>query len=298
LDGIANLNKPAGITSFKAVARIRAAAGGIKTGHAGTLDPFAEGVLPVLLGQATRLAEYFLLLPKTYRAQVLLGTATDTCDVTGKITGNGSWDHVSLNYINQSLAAFRGEIFQKPPLFSAIKMGGRRLYQIARQGLQAEPPARQVTVYDIQVLYYSPPVITLEIKCGKGTYIRALARDLGEALGSCACLQGLTRTDYGPFSLDASLDLDKIEQQDGLAYLQRAICPADAILDYLPSVTLETEAAQRICNGNSVKIEASLGRKDILRAYNSGGKLIALLVADEIEGYYRPRKVFCKAGQS
>lgn len=292
MDGILNLNKPAGITSFQAVARVRKASGKQKTGHGGTLDPFATGVLPVFLGKASRVAEYMLRYPKTYRAVVLLGRETDTLDNTGRLTGRCSYEHISLTDAEAAVARFVGRISQIPPVYSALKIKGRRLYELARQGLNPEVEPREVDVYSIKLVRFSPPELTIEVECGRGTYIRSLARDLGKILGSCACLSELTRTAYGPFELSRALNLEDIEGAGGLCVIEKGISPMDVILGDTPAVTLDCRQAQMVCHGSEVQLMPDIAGSDLYRAYDTGGRLIALMAPSGNEGCYKPEKVF------
>jgi len=295
LDGILNLNKPAGITSFQAVARVRKAAGKQKAGHGGTLDPFATGVLPVFLGKASRVAEYLLKYPKTYLAVVLLGRETDTLDVTGSVTEESGYEHISRTDIEEAVPRFIGRISQTPPLYSALKIKGRRLYDMAREGLCPEVEPREVDIYSIKLIRFHPPELVIEIECGRGTYIRSLARDLGKSLGSCACLSQLARTAYGPFEISRALSLEDIEGSDGLNVLEKGISPMDVILEDTPAVTLDCRQAQMISHGSEVQLRPAVCGCRLYRAYDAGGRLIALLAPSGDEGYYTPEKVFVTA---
>jgi len=293
LDGILNLNKPAGITSFQAVARVRKASGKRKAGHGGTLDPFATGVLPVFLGKASRVAEYLLKYPKTYLAVVLLGTETDTLDVSGTVTGRCGWEHILQTDIEKAVTRFTGRISQVPPAYSALKVNGRRLYELARQGLSPEVEPREVDIYSIRIIRFRPPELAIEVKCGRGTYIRSLARDLGKALGSCGCLSELSRTAYGPFEISRAFSLEDIEEQGGV--LEKGIYPMDVILQDFPAVTLDCRQAQMICHGSEVQLSPADTDSGLLRAYDGAGRLVALLAPSGSEGCYKPEKVFDSA---
>ncbi|MBI2856891.1 MAG: tRNA pseudouridine(55) synthase TruB, partial [Chloroflexi bacterium] len=211
-DGILNINKPRGMTSFDVVARVRRLTGVSRAGHAGTLDPDATGVLLVCLGKATRLAGFLSGETKTYRATVHLGVATDTYDASGRVTASCDASSVSLASVREVLTRFRGRIMQAPPAYSALKVGGRRLYQLARSGVHVTPTPRPVDVFRLELTRWAPPELDLEIDCGKGTYIRSLAHDLGSALGCGAHLCALERTRSGPFSLADSVTLGELEE--------------------------------------------------------------------------------------
>jgi len=295
LDGILNLNKPAGITSFQAVARVRKASGNAKTGHGGTLDPFATGVLPVLMGKASRLAEYLLKYPKTYKAVVLLGRETDTLDITGSVTGGCSYEHISRADVEAVIPRFVGRISQVPPLYSALKVKGRRLYELARDGLCPEVEPRHVDIYSLKLVWFDPPEISIEIKCGRGTYIRSLARDLGKCLGSCGCLGELTRTSYGPFEISRAVSLEDIDGANGSFVLEKSVSSMDVILQDVPAVTLDCRQAQMISHGSEIWLTGEDSGSGMYRAYDAGGRLLALLAPSGDEGYYKPEKVFVTA---
>lgn len=211
LDGIINLNKPAGLSSARAVARVkRMLPRGTKIGHAGTLDPFATGVLLLLVGKATRLCETLMDQPKQYEATVKLGATTPTQDPESPETVTSNAQPPNREQIETALQKLVGEILQRPPAFSAMKVGGRRAYDLARKGHEVELKARPVKVYRIELLEYQWPLVRLRIDCGRGTYIRAIARDLGEALGTGGYLTALCRTRVGSFDVKEATDLDAL----------------------------------------------------------------------------------------
>lgn len=209
--GIINLNKPPGLSSARAVARVkRMLPRGVKIGHAGTLDPFATGVLLLLVGKATRLCERLMDQPKQYEATVKLGATTPTEDPESPETPMPYAPPPAREQIDTALQNFVGEILQRPPVFSAMKVGGRRAYDLARKGYDVELKARPVKVYGIEVLGYEWPFVRLRIDCGRGTYIRAIARDLGGALGTGGYLTALCRTRVGSFGLEGAIDLEAL----------------------------------------------------------------------------------------
>ena len=183
MDGILNIRKPSGPTSFSVVARIRKLVDESKAGHGGTLDPLASGVLPVFLGQATRLTEYLMEYPKTYRAEIELGVDTDSYDAEGTVTKTSDASGINLQDVTDALQRFRGEIRQTPPMFSALKYEGQPLYKLARQGQSVEISSRPASIYRLDIVSFKLPFVTLDVECSKGTYIRSLAHDLGVALG-------------------------------------------------------------------------------------------------------------------
>jgi len=183
VDGILNINKPWGKTSFSIVAIVKRLSGERRVGHAGTLDPTATGVLPICLGQATRITEFLVDATKAYQAQIELGVTTDTYDASGKITQKRDPSEISQSQLESALTSFRGLIQQTPPMYSAVKYQGKRLYELARAGIKVDRESRPAKIYHLELIDWQPPSVTLEVVCGKGTYIRSLAHDLGQILG-------------------------------------------------------------------------------------------------------------------
>ncbi len=205
------LDKPAGVSSAKALNRVKARFGkGVKVGHAGTLDPFATGVLVAMIGRATKTCERVMALPKRYEATLKLGATTDTLDPESEERAAHPIEPPTREAIEAALAEFRGEIQQKPPAFSAIKVGGRRAYDLARGGEAVDLPARPVTIHDIDLLAYDWPTLRLDVRCGRGFYVRSLARDVAEAIGTTGYLTALRRTAVGPFVAEAAGDADGV----------------------------------------------------------------------------------------
>jgi tRNA pseudouridine55 synthase len=208
---ILNIFKPAGMTSFEVVRKIRRKLNVKKVGHCGTLDPFAEGVLIILVGKATKLAPQFTSYDKTYRCRIRLGRSTDTYDITGRVIKESETVKVTIEDIKSIIKKFKGEIRQIPPMFSAIKKAGRPLYILARQGLEIERESRIVKIYDLILESWQNPFLELTVHCSKGTYIRSLANDIGEDLGCGGCLERLARTAVGTFRMEDSLKLEEID---------------------------------------------------------------------------------------
>jgi tRNA pseudouridine55 synthase len=241
IDGLAVIDKPAGMTSHDVVARCRRLFGQKRVGHAGTLDPDATGVLLVGLGRATRLLQFQSGLPKSYTAEVVLGVATTTLDAAGEVTGRWEQRGVSLDDARRAATSLTGTIWQVPPMVSAVKVGGRRLHELARQGLEVERAARQVTVWHFEVdsLTCDPgdagPVLAVRVDCSSGTYVRVLAADLGAALGGGAHVRALRRTAVGPWTVEAAVPLDQLSAaavmppSDSLPWLELAVVPGDRV---------------------------------------------------------------------
>ena len=304
VSGILNVNKPAGITSFDVIRVVRRGTGMRKAGHAGTLDPLASGVLLVLLGQAVRVGEYLMELPKTYRATVRLGVATDTYDAEGTATQVSESAGVSREDVSRALEAFSGEIEQTPPAFSSVKVQGRPAHRLARKGIPVALAARKARIYRIELLRIEGPDVDIEVECGKGTYIRSLAHDLGQALGCGAHLASLTRTRVGPFALDAAASMEELERGFESGDWRTRVLPMDCGLTELPAITLHIEDEKDVRHGQAVRIDeerlAGLALEDgrPYRAYGEDGGLVAILTLDAGTGLWRPRKVFGAANLS
>lgn len=271
------------------VARVRrqyrACAGGKKVGHAGTLDPLADGVLVICLGAATRLSEYLMRGQKTYQARITFGATTSSYDAAGEIMSQRDASHISRPQIEAELPRFLGDIQQIPPMHSAIKQGGQKLYDLARRGITVERPARPVAIHGIDLLSWQPPLLELEIRCGPGTYIRSLAHDLGQALEVGAYLSGLTRLASGRFALEDSLDLAELDEAGG--WLERIIRPYEALADF-QRVTLGEDEIGPIQNGGSIAAQASLDSP--IFAFDAEKRIIAILEARGRQ--WKPHKVF------
>lgn len=284
MHGFLNIDKPAGITSHDVVARARRIAGQRRVGHAGTLDPAATGVLVVALGGATRLIEYVQdQTTKRYTAVVRLGVTTETDDAEGLVVETQPVPTRDQTQIEAILASFCGEIHQVPPMYSALHHRGRRLYELARAGVTVDVPARPVVIYELTLIDWTPPLLTLDVLCGKGTYIRSLARDIGAAIRCGAHLQSLQRTAVGSFRIEDATPFDRLDLGVGELLLP----PDTAVVDW-PEVRLSTDDARRVRNGQTLQLAYNDG--DRLRAYTPDGTFLALLRRDD--GFWKPEKVF------
>ncbi len=300
--GFLNVDKPAGLTSFRVVALVRRRSGVRRVGHAGTLDPDATGVLLVCLGAATRLSEYGMELPKTYRAVVRLGLTTDTFDAAGLPLSAADPSGVSREQVETALATFLGESQQVPPVFSAIKHGGLPLYRYARAGREVQPRPRRVTIYRLRLLDFRPPLLTIELECGKGTYVRSLAHDLGQRLGCGAHLASLVRLRVGPFSLEDACPLPRLEQAFDEGRWQELLLPPDVALAHWPRIDLTAEQETAILFGQALAASgAALSPADepsdgtLARAYSADGRLLAVLRYEGEPALWRPAKVLLAA---
>lgn len=284
LDGVLVVAKPVGPTSHDVVGLVRRLAATKRVGHGGTLDPFASGVLPIFLGKATRLVEYHLGDRKRYRATVCFGASSTTDDLEGALTpATGSAP--SRDEVEGVLPSFRGPIEQRPPAYSAIKVAGRRAYAMARAGQSVELASRAVTIHSIDVVEWDDaiagePVAIVDVECSAGTYIRALARDLGEAVGSAAYLGALTRTASGSFEINDAIALDAIREAaaSGPAALEAHLLPVDAGLD-LPTVVVSDSSLVAIGRGQPVGVPPgteTLPSDAPVRLVDDSGRLIAI----------------------
>lgn len=287
--GFLNIDKPLGITSHDVVHKVRRGFQIKKVGHAGTLDPLATGVLVVCLGSATRLSEYVMASRKRYQAQVHLGIVTTTYDQEGDIIQTRDAAHITRADVEAVLPRFTGVIDQIPPAYSAIKQGGRKLYEMARAGETAERAPRRVTIESLKVVNWSPPLFTLDVVCGAGTYIRSLAFDLGEVLGAGAHLAGLIRTASGTFGLENAVTLDGLLTDPDWS---RHIISPDVALAAMPVVSLDEVDTEHVLYGRPIARqqadESPLAQS--ARAYDPAGRFIAILESGD--GVWRPHKVF------
>jgi tRNA pseudouridine55 synthase len=286
--GLLILNKPGGLTSHDVVNRVRRATRIKQVGHAGTLDPMATGVLVVCVGQATRISEYLMGHDKTYRATMRLGIETDTYDADGEVVGTHVVQ-VNRVAIEPALTSFVGDIQQIPPMYSALKRDGQKLYDLARQGIEIEREARAVTVYSIDLLDYQAPDVTIEVHCSAGTYIRSIAHDLGALLGTGAHLTALTRTASGPFTAQQAIDLASFEANAQAGQWQLLLRSIDEALSGWPLVVIDEADRARALNGAplfSIRLDAPR-----CRAHDGHGQLIALLVFDQKKQWWRAEKV-------
>ena len=255
-NGLLVIDKPEGLTSFDVVAVVRRTLKTKKAGHTGTLDPMATGVLPICLGEATRLVPFILDGDKTYEATLRLGAATDTQDRTGRIVAEAPVPStLTAQVVERALDRFRGEIAQAPPMFSAVRVDGKRLYELAREGKEIERAARPVVIRRLELLELSLPSLRLRVHCSKGTYVRTLAHDLGEALGCHAHLTALRRTRSAGFGIDQSVSLDLLSRMDQAALQERILTPSQA-LAALPAVVVPDGLIGRVAQGQRLAAAA------------------------------------------
>ena len=295
--GILNINKPRGMTSFAVVSLVRRLTGVRRVGHAGTLDPIAEGVLPVCLGHATRVVEYIIGAPKAYRASIRLGAATDTYDSEGAVTATGDPSGVTLEQLETALREFAGEIEQLPPMYSALKYEGRPLYDYARAGKTVPRKSRKVSIHRLELLRFEPPLLELELEVGRGAYVRTLAHDLGERLGCHGHLEELVRLRSGPFSLEEALELDAFREAAERGEWQELLFAADRVLESWYAALLAEEHSRDVCQGRLLVLApawpelSNLAPDTPCRAYSHEGEFLAILRYRGADRW-QPEKVF------
>lgn len=302
LSGWVNLHKPAGMTSNDALMKVKRALGFPKIGHAGTLDPLASGILPIALGEATKLVQYMMEDDKVYLFTVKWGEQRTTDDAEGEIMASSDV-RPSENQITAILPAFTGEVMQKPPTFSAIKVDGQRAYDLARAGQAPDLEARPVNIYELSIVEYTGEDTTFRAVCGKGTYVRSLARDMGLKLGTYGTITRLIREAVGPFSLNNAISLDFFTETADNATLESAVLPVETVLDDIPVLAVTDPEAQKLRNGQKLTFVA---RPDVQRLVQIGhdfksgvpglilasykGKALAMLECTGVEA--QPVRVF------
>lgn len=264
-------------------------------GHAGTLDPEATGVLPILLGQATRLIEFLAESTKVYQAEIELGIATDTYDATGKVTQRRDISALTREEVEAAVSSFSGTVDQTPPMYSAVKHKGVPLYRWARAGVELPRKSRRVEFFRLEIIGWQLAILTLEVECSKGTYIRSLAHDLGQKLGCGAHLRNLVRLKSGPFHISDAVSISKLENAFRQGHWAKLIHPMDVAVLHLPVMTADDDSEKAIINGRPLAVaigsDVSAG---LCRAYSREGRFIAILRYDVERGHWKPEKVFQK----
>jgi tRNA pseudouridine55 synthase len=296
LHGYLVIDKPAGWTSFDVVARARRILGEKRIGHAGTLDPAATGVLPLAVGMATKTLEFLNDASKSYLAEVTFGVETDSLDAEGRVTRVSDASHLTAGAVEAALARFRGPVQQIPPMHAAIKVGGQKLYELARRGEEIERAPRPVTFYLLALLAWDAPVATILIDCSKGTYIRSLARDLGAAVGMGAYLSNLVRLRSGPFDLCQAITVAALEEIAWpWAWPEVAVHPDIPVQEW-PALILDEASARRWRQGSTIPADESASGP--IRAYDLHGNWLGTGFADASGSGWRPRKVVAEEGSA
>ena len=293
--GYLNINKPVNWTSTDVVRKVKRLIGIKKVGHGGTLDPFASGVLPIYIGAATRFAEMSLLSRKDYFLTVELGKATDTYDSQGKETLAAEWKQIPKEDVEALVGESVGEQEQIPPMYSAVKHNGKRLYDLARKGIEVERKPRKVKIYKADFLEWNPPEFTVDLSCSSGFYARTFAHEIGARLGSAAYLKNLVRTGVAPFYIKEAHTIDELETLAKEGTWRSVVLDIDFVLSEFPKLTLDPLKAEMVRNGRPVPVFGELGLKDDLqrkaRAYDSSGRFLALMNYEPKTLAWHPSKV-------
>ena len=297
ISGVLNIYKEKGYTSHDVVACLRRIVGQKKIGHTGTLDPDAEGVLPVCLGRATKLCDMLTDRNKTYEAVLLLGKTTDTQDISGTVLKECDTSGISDGEAAEHIYRFVGEYDQIPPMYSALKVNGKKLYELAREGKTVERKSRRVHVFQIRILEMKLPRIRMEVECSKGTYIRTLCHDIGESLGAGGCMESLKRTRSGRFVLEDSVKLAQVEEWKNQGRLMELVIPADEMFPDQEAVTLKESCARTAYKGGAFSPACLQNRPqcnsgEMYRVYDDAGRFIAIYRYDGEKRKFLPEKMF------
>lgn len=296
LNGVINVYKEKGYTSHDVVVKLRGILKQKKIGHTGTLDPEAEGVLPVCLGNATKLCDMLTEKRKEYIAEFLCGVVTDTQDMTGTVLSRSKTD-LTEEAVRTVIMSFLGESDQIPPMYSACKVNGRRLYELAREGKEVERKARRITIYELEILGMELPNVTIRVLCSKGTYIRTLCHDIGQKLGCGAAMQSLLRTRVDRFTLADARRLDEIKEFWEKDEIGRILLPVDAMFETLPAITVTPFFLTALQNGNPLYLRQIKGKSGWMdgeqtRVYDEAGKFYGIYAFLAMKGRFQPVKMF------
>lgn len=289
INGVINLYKPPDITSHRAVKKVQAILGARKAGHAGTLDPFAEGVLLVCLNSATRIVQYLMELKKEYIVEFQLGMETDTFDITGRVIRETDPSGISESQLRDVLSGFQGEILQTPPAYSAVKKGGVPLYKLARKGIEVKAEPRRVFIEEIGLLNFNPPCAIIKVRCSKGTYVRSLVKDIGRELGVGATVRSLKRTAIGDFKADAAVGFEELKRGDFKLYSM------DEVLSFIPSLILDRQQSRLAFHGTGFFVK-EFTKKGRYRLKKWDGGFIGIGNLDD-RGYLKIEKIFKDIGK-
>jgi tRNA pseudouridine55 synthase len=292
MDGVLNINKPSGVTSHDVVERVRKILHEKRIGHTGTLDPLATGVLVLCAGRATRIAQYLEAGEKEYKAVMRLGVTTDTLDAEGLILETRSYTPPARQKIVDVLQVFIGSIMQRPPAFSAVKVAGVPSYKLAREGKAELLKPRSVMIYSIELTAFEDPVVSLQVRCSKGVYIRTLCAEIGDALGMGAHLIGLERTRSGRFSIDGAVTLDRLQEMMTAGNAEHVVTSIDEALAAFPAIRISEAETVRVLHGNQISCPSSLAdiTSDHIRLHSPAGRLLGL--ARIVAGALKPDLVF------
>ncbi len=297
IHGVINIHKEKGYTSHDVVAKLRGIVGQKKIGHTGTLDPDATGVLPVCLGKATKLCDMLTDKNKTYETVMLLGKVTDTQDISGTVLSETSTDMLDEASVKKTILSFAGDYMQVPPMYSALKVNGKKLYELAREGVEVERKARPVIILDIVIKEINLPRVRMEVSCTKGTYIRTLCHDIGKKLGCGACMEELVRTKVSRFEIKDSLTLSQVQELKEVGQLEEILVPIDEMFSDYEAVTLKEEFMSFVYNGNTflpkhVKSRIELSDGKMVRVYDDKGNFIAIYKFIKEKYIFKIEKMF------
>ncbi len=299
INGILNIDKPAGFTSHDVVAKMRGICGQKKIGHTGTLDPQAVGVLPVCLGNATKVCDMLADRDKEYVAELLLGVSTDTQDTTGKLLREipVGEDTFTQEAVRKVVMGFPGNYEQLPPMYSALKINGKKLYELAREGREVERKRRSVVIHDLEILEMRLPIVRFRVECSKGTYIRTLCADIGERLGCGGAMKSLLRTRVGGFLLRDAISLQTLQELKDAGRLEEAVLPTDSVFAEHPALHVSAEWGKLLENGNPFLPEQSVEKTCFapgqwVRVYGEDDVFAAIYAYEKEMGRYKPVKMF------
>ena len=296
IHGVLNVYKEKGYTSHDVVAKLRGITRQKKIGHTGTLDPDAEGVLPVCLGRATKLCDMLTDRDKTYEAVLLLGVSTDTQDMSGTVLERYEGELPDENVVRACILSFEGEQDQIPPMYSALKVNGKKLYELAREGKTVERKSRRITIHEIRILEMNLPRVRISVSCSKGTYIRTICHDIGERLGCHGCMESLLRTKSGRFGIADAKKLSEIEHLAETDSLSEILIPIDQMFKELPKAVLKQAGDRLAYNGNALGrqmfSEISGEEREEIRVYDSKGRFVGVYAFDRGRNEYKIQKMF------
>jgi len=292
MDGVLNINKPSGMTSHDVVERVRRILREKRIGHTGTLDPLATGVLVLCIGKATRIAQYLEAGEKEYKAVMRLGVSTDTLDAGGQVLATKSYTPPERQRIIEVMKGFTGSIMQRPPAYSAVKVAGVPSYRLAREGRAELLKPRPITIFSIELTAYEDPLVSLLVRCSKGSYIRTLCAEIGDALGMGAHLAFLERTRSGSFSIDRAVSLDQLQAMMTAGTVEQVVTPIDDALAEFPSVPISETEAVSVMHGNAISCPLSIANitSERVRLHSPAGRLLGL--ARIVAGALKPDLVF------
>lgn len=290
--GFFNIDKPIGITSMDVVRELRKEIKSKKIGHGGTLDPLATGVLPIAIGNATRLLEYLLNDSKTYIAEIEIGKSTNTYDAEGNFSNEEPYGHIKKSYVEKELEKFLGIIDQTPPVFSAIKKNGVPMYQLARRGIHVEIPSRQVQIIMLDLESFNPPYLTIKIKCSKGFYVRSFANDFGKKIGTGAYLKSLNRIQSGDMKIENSISLNSLKEELQQENYSNLITNFDSVLSHMEKKQLTEQESIKLKYGQKIVHNSSISYNQLIKVFDQNNIFFGIAEFMPQENILKPIKMF------